>query len=120
MHTHSRVGGWLQKRAICTHQEETWDFQTHLFFVTSEIYDPLGLAALELNTDERKIMSLGAGSQIREHTLSGAVVLLGWPDGGGIVRSAKPSAPVLQKIRKLSSNRNCRQNYVPDNRMNEE
>lgn len=44
--------------------------------MTSEIYDSLGLAALELNTDEHKIMSLGAGSQIREHVLNGAVVLL--------------------------------------------
>lgn len=38
----------------------------------------------------------------------------------GETRFVKPSALVLQKIRKLISDRDCRQNNFPDHRMNEE
>lgn len=38
-------------------------------------------------------------------------------DGGGVLRLVKPSALVLQKITKLSSDRDCRQNNFLDNRM---
>lgn len=120
MNTCSRAGSRTWEKTAISSSRETWDLQASLEDSSwLLIYNPLGQVTQKLDADYCKIMSLGAGRQSRWHTLNGAVTLLGWPGERWKTCSetGQASALALQKVTKLNSDRDCRQNNFPDNMM---